>query len=119
MEEQKTKADLRPSDFIPIVGPVIAGILIALLIALESPLQALFVFLAFMLIQQIDGNVLTPLLSKRFIGLPPALVLISLAIGSQFWGVMGAILAIPLAGVLFEFLRDFLKRRKEENTVII
>ncbi len=106
-------------NFIPIVGPVIAGILIALLVALESPLQALFVLLAFTLIQQIDGNVLEPLLSKRFVGLPPALVLISFAIGVQFWGIMGAILAIPLAGVLYEFLRDFLKKRKEEKTVVI
>jgi len=106
-------------NFIPIVGPIIAGVLVALLIALESPLQALFVLLALTLIQQIDGNVLTPLLSRRFIGLPPVLVLISLSIGAQFWGIMGALLAIPLAGVLFEFLRDFLKRRKEERTTVL
>ena len=106
-------------NFIPIVGPIIAGVLIALLIALESPLQALFVLLAFTLIQQIDDNVLMPLLSRRFIGLPPVLVLISLAVGAQFWGIMGAILAIPLSGVLFEFLRDFLKRRKEQQRPIV
>jgi predicted PurR-regulated permease PerM len=90
-----------------------------MIVALESPLQALFVILAFILIQQIEENVLMPLLSKRFIGLPPALVLISLAIGAQFWGIMGAILAIPLAGILFEFLRDFLKKRREEKVVVI
>lgn len=106
-------------NFIPIVGPIIAGVLIALLIALESPWQALLVLVAFTLIQQIDGNVLEPLLARRFVGLPPSLVLISLAVGSQFWGIMGAILAIPLAGVLFEFLRDFLKKRKEESTDIL
>jgi predicted PurR-regulated permease PerM len=106
-------------NFVPIVGPLIAGLLIAMIVALESPLQALFVLLAFILIQQIEENVLMPLLSKRFIGLPPALVLISLAIGAQFWGIMGAILAIPLAGILFEFLRDFLKKRREEKTVVI
>lgn len=106
-------------NFIPIVGPLIAGFLIALLVALESPLQALFVLLAYTLLQQIENNVLEPLLSKRFVGLPPVLVLISLAIGAQFWGIMGAILAIPLAGVFYEFLRDFLKKRKEEKTVVI
>ena len=106
-------------DFVPVVGPLLAGLLIAILVALESPLQALFVLLGFLLIQQIEGNVVTPLLSKRFVGLPPALVLIALAIGAQFWGIMGAILAIPLAGIFFEFLRDFLKRRKEEKTVVL
>jgi len=106
-------------NFVPVVGPLIAGLLIALVVALDSPLQALFVLLAFILIQQIEENVLMPLLSKRFIGLPPTLVLISLALGAQFWGIMGAILAIPLAGIFFEFLRDFLKKRKEEKTVVI
>lgn len=106
-------------NFVPVVGPLLAGVVIALIVALESPLQALFVLLAFILIQQIEENVLMPLLSKRFIGLPPSLVLISLAIGAQFWGIMGAILAIPLAGIFFEFLRDFLKKRKEESTVVL
>ncbi len=106
-------------NFVPVVGPLLAGVVIALIVALESPLQALFVLLAFILIQQVEENVLMPLLSKRFIGLPPSLVLISLAIGAQFWGIMGAILAIPLAGIFFEFLRDFLKKRKEEKTIVI
>ena len=106
-------------NFVPVVGPLLAGVLIALLVALESPLQALFVILAFVLIQQVEENVLMPLLSKRLIGVPPALVLISLAIGAHFWGIMGAILAIPLAGIFFEFLRDFLKKQKEEKTVVL
>jgi len=45
--------------------------------------------------------------------LPPVLVLIALLIGGQLWGLLGAILAIPLAGILFEFIRDFFKKRKD------
>lgn len=106
-------------NFVPVAGPLLAGLVIALIVALGSPLQALFVILAYTLIQQVEENVLMPLLSKRFVGLPPSLVLISLAIGAQFWGVMGAILAIPLAGIFFEFLRDFLRKRKEEKSAVI
>jgi len=106
-------------NFVPVVGPLLAGVVLSLFVVLESPLQALFVLLAFILIQQVEENIIMPLLSKRFIGLPPSLVLISLAIGAQFWGIMGAILAIPLAGIFFEFLRDFLRKRKEEKTVVI
>ncbi|MDZ4232099.1 MAG: AI-2E family transporter, partial [Candidatus Pacearchaeota archaeon] len=102
-------------NLIPIVGPLLTGVLIGGVVALDSIPKAIFVLLSFILIQQIEGNVLTPLLTNRFVGLPPALVLISLAIGGQLWGVMGAILAIPLAGILYEFLRDFLKRRREEE----
>ncbi len=102
-------------NFIPMVGPLVMGSFIALLVALDSFPKAVFVVLTFILIQQIEGSVLLPLLTKKFIGISPVLVLISLAIGGTLWGVMGAILAIPLAGILFEFLRDFVKKRKEEK----
>lgn len=106
-------------NFIPIVGPLVMGVLITLLVALDSVTKAIFVLLAFIAIQQVEGSIISPLLTKKIIGLPPALVLISLSIGGVLWGIMGAILAIPLAGILFEFLRDFLKKRKEEKTVAL
>ncbi len=106
------------TNFVPIVGPLIAGLLIAVVVGLDSPLRALFMVGAFTLIQQIENNVLTPLLSRRFVGLHPVLVLISLAIGGRLWGMMGAFLAVPLVGILFEFLHDFTERKKktEEET---
>lgn len=106
-------------NFIPIIGPLVTGLLLFIVVALDSALKAIFILLAFTLIQQIEGNILTPLLTKRFLGIPPALVLIALAVGAELWGIMGAILAIPLAGIIFEFLRDFLKKRKEESTIIV
>ncbi len=106
-------------NFIPILGPVIAGAIITLFIVLDSWLKALFVLIVFLLIQQIESNILFPILSKKFIGLPPILVLLSLTIGAKLLGMLGAILAIPLAGLLFEFLRDFLKKKKEEKIVVL
>lgn len=99
-------------NFIPLLGPLITGFLIFLIVYLESVLKAIFVLLAFVLIQQIENNILSPVLTKKFIGLPAVLVLIALVVGGKLWGLLGAILAIPLVGILFEFLRDFLKRRK-------
>ena len=106
-------------NFIPVIGPLLTGVLVFLLIALDDPLKAFFVLAAVTLIQQVENNILTPILSKKLVGLSPTLVLIALAVGGQFWGIMGAILAIPLAGILFEFLKDFLKKRKEEQTVVL
>jgi len=100
-------------DFIPVLGPLIAGLIAFVFVALDSWWKALLVLIVFILIQQIEGNIVSPLLTKRFVGLPPVLVLISLAIGGKLLGILGAILAIPLAGVIYEFLRDFLKRKKE------
>lgn len=106
-------------DFIPLLGPIIAGIIIFVFIALDSWLKALFVLIAFVLIQQIEGNILSPILTRKFVGLPPVLVLLSLAIGAQLLGLLGAVLAIPLTGILYEFTRDFLKKRREEKAVVL
>ncbi len=101
------------TNIIPILGPILAGAIITILVFFEDWLKAVFILIVFFLIQQIEGNILTPILSKKFIGLPPVLVLIALLIGGKLWGLLGAILAIPLAGILFEFIRDFFKKRKD------
>lgn len=106
-------------DIIPIIGPLIAGIIIVILAALESWIKALFLFIAFVLIQQIEANIIIPILSKKFIRLPPALVLISVMVGGKLLGILGAIFAIPLAGMIYEFLKDFLERRREGEEEII
>jgi predicted PurR-regulated permease PerM len=106
-------------EFIPIIGPLVAGIVAFLFVSLDSMVKAIFVLIFFVLVQQIEGNILTPILTKKFIGLPPALVLVALAVGGKLWGVLGAILTIPLAGLLFEFVRDFLKKKREEKAVVL
>jgi len=102
-------------NIIPIIGPIITGVAIAVLIAATSWTKALFFMIAFIVIQQIEGNILNPVLTKRFIGLSPVLVLVAVMAGAKLWGLMGALLAIPIAGILFEFLKDFLNKRKEEK----
>jgi len=103
-------------EFIPIIGPIFAGALVFLVALPDLLSKALFGLAAFILIQVIEGNLLTPILAKKFVGLPPVLVFISLLIGGELWGVLGAILAIPLAGVLFEFFKEFLARKREQET---
>ena len=99
-------------DIIPAIGPVIAGTMIILFVILMSWFKALLMLIIFILIQQAEGNILIPLLTKKFIGLPPIIVLIALLVGGKLWGILGTVLAIPLAGMLFEFLKDFLEKRK-------
>lgn len=107
------------TNVVPILGPIIAGIIITTIAAFDSWLKAIFVLVAFIIIQQIEGNILSPILTKKFIGLPPSLVLISLMIGGKIWGILGAILCLPLFGIVFEFLRDFLKKKRESQAELI
>lgn len=102
-------------NMIPIIGPIITTVLIIIVIALTSWTKAMFFLVAFIIIQQIEGNILNPVLTKKFIGLPPVLVLVAVLAGAKLWGIMGALLGIPITGILFEFLRDFLKKKREEK----
>jgi len=55
------------------------------------------------------------LLMKRIIGLPPAMVLLGLVVGGKLWGFIGALLIVPLLGIIFEFITEFLEKRKEKE----
>lgn len=99
-------------DFLPIVGPILAGVIIFVTVSLTDFWKAVFVLITFILIQQIENNILLPALTKKFVGLPPVIVLLALAIGGILWGFWGAILAIPFFGILFEFAKEFLEKRK-------
>jgi predicted PurR-regulated permease PerM len=99
-------------DFLPIVGPILTGGIIFLVVILTNFWKAIFVLLAFILIQQIENNILLPALTKKFVGLPPVIVLFALAVGGILWGFWGAILAIPFFGILFEFLKEFFQSKK-------
>ncbi|MBZ1356434.1 MAG: AI-2E family transporter [Candidatus Nealsonbacteria bacterium] len=104
-------------NFIPYIGSLIAGILIFMIAAMDGLTKALFISSIFLIIQLIESIVLIPVLSQKFIGLSPVLVILALAIGGALWGFLGALLAIPLVGIIFEFLKEYLDRRKQESLV--
>jgi len=106
-------------NFIPYVGPLLTGVVLFVLIFPTEIFKAIFVLIAFGLVQQIENSILSPILMKKFVGLPPALVLISLVVGGNLWGLMGAVLAVPLFGILFEFFKEFLQRRRDKKVVVV
>ena len=106
-------------NFIPYIGPIFTGVLLFLIIFPGEMLKAVFVLIVFILIQQIECNILSPLLMKKIIGIPPVVVIVALIIGIKLWGILGAFLAVPLAGILFEFLKDFLKEKREKKAITV
>jgi predicted PurR-regulated permease PerM len=96
--------------FVPLVGAFLAG-LAAVLIALVSNglLTAALVLGAILLVQQVEGHVLYPVLMSRTVHLHPAVILVALAVGGVVAGLVGVFLAVPVAGVasvVIGFLRD-------------
>jgi predicted PurR-regulated permease PerM len=100
-------------NFIPYAGPAVAGLIFFLVTSLDSVVQATFVFIAFMIIQIIEGNILSPALSQKIMGVSPVLVLIALVVGGSLWGLLGAFLAIPLLGITFEFFKGYFGKKEE------
>lgn len=101
-------------NFIPVIGPIFASFLIFVVLALDSATKAFIALIVSILIQQIENSIVTPLITKKLVGLSPVLVLISLTVGAQLFGFLGAILAIPLVGVITEFSRGLLERKRGE-----
>lgn len=101
-------------DFIPLIGPLVATALAMLIAALNNWLQAFFVLAVFGLIQILENHLVVPILFQRFVGLPPVLTLLSFAVGARLWGALGAVLTIPLVGVIYEITKDYLKQRKKQ-----
>lgn len=104
-------------NFIPYIGPWITSILLFVFVASTSNSWFLvfYILAGFLLIQLLENTLLTPILMKRMIDLPPVLVLLALLVGSQVFGFLGTIFAVPVFGIVYEFLKEFLEKRKEEE----
>ena len=97
--------------FIPVVGAFIGCIVGALLILVDNPLQAVTFVGMFLVLQQIENNLIYPRVVGTSIGLPGMWVLFAVAVGGEFMGVAGMFLMIPLSSVLYTLLREHTNKR--------
>jgi predicted PurR-regulated permease PerM len=85
---------------VPIVGPIVAGIAAVGVALTVSPKLALMVGLYFLVLHELEANVLVPKIMERRVGVSPVTVIVALLVGVELWGLMGAVLAIPTAAIL-------------------
>lgn len=94
-------------ELIPMIGPVL-GMLPAVIIALFQPMPlVLWVVVYFIVLQQVESNVIVPRVSGHAVGLHPLAALLALLVGVELGGLGGALLAVPLAGILWVMLIAF------------
>lgn len=92
--------------FIPIVGATLAGILAALVaLVANGPLSAVLVVGVVVLVNQLEGNFLQPVLMGRALKLHSLVILLALTIGTVLSGVLGAVLAVPIAAVVWGIIQ--------------
>jgi predicted PurR-regulated permease PerM len=101
-------------DLIPLAGATIAAVLVVLVaIAASGTTAAIIVGVFFVVYQQLENHVIQPLVYGRTVQLSPLAVLVSVLIGAQIAGVLGALGAIPLAGAIQVLLVDWRRSRIE------
>jgi len=102
---------------IPIVGAFIGCGVGAFLILMVSPTQALFFVIMFLILQQVEGNLIYPHVVGNSVGLPSIWVLAAVSIGGSLLGVMGMLIFIPLVSVLYTLFREFVYKQLKEKGI--
>ena len=102
---------------IPIVGAFIGCAVGALLIAIDDPWKALWFIVLFLVLQQIEGNLIYPHVVGSSVGLPSIWVLAAVTLGGSLMGITGMLLFIPLCSVLYALFRSYVKERLAKKGV--
>ena len=103
--------------FIPVGGAFVGCAIGALLILVDNPVQAFLFVIMFLVLQQIEGNMIYPRVVGTSIGLPGMWVLLAIAIGGELMGVIGMFLMIPMASVLYAMLREWTQNRLKDRQI--
>lgn len=98
---------------IPIVGAFIGCIVGAFLILVESPIKALWFIVLFLVLQQIEGNLIYPRVVGNSVGLPAIWVLAAISVGGSLFGIVGMLFFIPLVSTFYILLRDSVNMRNK------
>jgi predicted PurR-regulated permease PerM len=99
-------------DLIPLAGATLAAIVVSTVAFLHSIPAGIVVVVFFVVYQQLENHVLQPMIYGRTVQLSPLAVLISVLIGAEIAGVLGALAAIPVAGSIQVVVRDWLAARR-------
>ena len=102
---------------IPIFGAFIGCALGCLLIFMVSPKQAILFILVFLVLQQIEGNLIYPHVVGSSVGLPSIWVLAAVTIGGNLLGIVGMLIFIPLVSVLYTLFREYVYLRLKKQHI--
>jgi predicted PurR-regulated permease PerM len=97
-------------ELVPFYGPVVASIPAIGVALLESPQKALYVAILYIVIQQFEGNILTPLLLKKRLEVPPVLTIVAVSAFGIVFGVLGMLAAEPLVAAMLLVVRKLYVR---------
>lgn len=102
------------TSLVPILGAWIGGAVGFLLIAVDSPIQAIIFIIFILVLQQLESNLIYPKVVGTSLGLPGIWVLVAIMIGGGLGGIVGMLLGVPVAATLYKLLKNETNRRLDE-----
>lgn len=99
---------------IPLFGATIAGIIVTLLLAMNSLPAAIIFAIYFVIYQQLENNIISPRIQSKRIELSPLAVLAAVTVGLYVFGIAGGIISIPIAGCIKVLIENYLERDNDE-----
>ncbi len=105
-------------EIVPFVGPILSGA-VAVLVAVSTSISlGAYALIAFLILQQLESNILVPLLMKRSVGLHPVIVIFALFLGGEVGGILGILIAVPTAAVFQEMIDEWSSKKRPANMLV-
>lgn len=99
------------TSLVPIVGATVGVIIGFLLIVITNPIKALLFMVFFIVLQQLEGSLIYPRVVGKSVGLPGVIVVCAVLVGGNIGGIVGALISVPTAAVLFVLLKEAVAKR--------
>ncbi len=97
-------------EIVPYIGPILAAVPAVVMAFFQLPFLALLVIILYIVIQQLENYIIYPQVMKKAVGLNPIVIIVVMLIGAKLAGILGLILAVPVAAAVAEFLKDLQKK---------
>lgn len=106
---------------VPVVGALAGAVVGAFLILITDPIKAILFVVFLVILQQLEGNLIYPKVVGKAVGLPGVIVISAVLVGGNIGGVMGALIGVPLAAVIYTLLKEAMdaiqtKKQKEKES---
>ncbi|TSC95926.1 MAG: hypothetical protein Athens101410_250 [Parcubacteria group bacterium Athens1014_10] len=100
------------TEIIPYLGPWIGAVPAVLIAFFQAPIKALVVAVFYLLVQQLENVIIVPRVMSKAVGLNPIIIICSLWVGGRISGILGMLIAVPVAGILSVIVKDYIEFKK-------
>jgi len=94
-------------EIVPTIGPLLSGTVAILVTLGSSPIKALFVALLYIVVQQLENSLIVPKLMQKVVGLSPVIIILAILTGAKLMGIVGAVIAVPVAASISVLIREW------------